>query len=156
MIEATNSWSVNIDNGLVNGVIFIDLEKAFDTIDHGILIRKLCKYGVDTSSVKWFESYLCDRSQKCSINGRLSNPAQVSCGVPQGSNLGPRLFLVYINDLPSCLSLSSPRMFTDDTNVSFAASTMAGLENTINLELGDRWFITNRLTASMLLILNLC
>ena len=88
LIEATNSWSVNIDNGLVNGVIFIDLKKAFDTIDHSLLIRKLHKYGVDTSSLKWFESYLCDRSQKCSINGHLSGVAPLSCGVPQGSNLG--------------------------------------------------------------------
>ena len=81
LIEATNSWSVNIDNGLVNGVIFIDPKKAFDTIDRTILIRKLRKYGIDSSSLKWFESYLCDRNQKCSTNGHLSNTTQVSCGV---------------------------------------------------------------------------
>ena len=136
LIEATNCWSVNIDNGLVNGVIFIDLKLAFDTIDHSVLIRKLHKYGVDRDSLKWFESYLCDRSQKCSINGHLSNmPAPVCCGVPQGSILGPLLFLVYINDLPSCLSLAFPRMFADDTNITFAGSTMADLENVINSEL---------------------
>ena len=135
LIEATNCWSVNIDNGLVNGVIFIDLKKAFDTIVHSVLIRKLHKYGVDRSSLKWFESYLCDRSQKCSVNGHLSNIAPVSCGVPQGSNLGHLLFLVYINDLPNYLSLASPRMFADDTNITFAASTMADLENVINSEL---------------------
>ena len=151
LIEATNCWSVNIDNGLVNGVIFIDLKKAFDTIDHSVLIRKLHKYGVDRSSLKWFESYLCDRSQKCSINGHLSNIAPVSCGVPQGSNLGPLLFLVYINDLPNCLSLASPRMFADDTNITFAASTTADLENVINSELRNLncWLVTNKLSLNI-------
>ena len=87
LIEATNSWSVNIDNGLVNGVIFIDLKKAFDNIDHTILIRKLRKYGVDSSSLKWFESYLCDRNQKCSTNGHLSNTAPVTCGAHKAAIL---------------------------------------------------------------------
>ena len=99
-------------------------------------------------SLKCFESYLCDRSQKCSINTHLSNIAPVSCGVPQGSNLKPLLFLVYINDLPNCLSLASPRMFADDTSITFAASTMADhdLENVINSELRNIncWLLTNR------------
>ena len=94
LVGATNSPSVNINNSLVNGVIFIDLKTAFDTIDHSLLIRKLLRYGVDTSSLKRFESYLCHRSQKCSINGRLSAVAPVYCSVPQGSNLGPLLMLV--------------------------------------------------------------
>ena len=68
LLEATNSWSVNIDNGLVNGVVFIDLKKAFDTIDHKIMLRKLGNYGVDPSSLRWFESYLSDRTQKCRVN----------------------------------------------------------------------------------------
>ena len=78
LIEATNSWSVNIENGFLNGVIFIDLKKTFDTIDHTILIRKFRKYGVDSSSLKWFESYLCDRNQNCSTNGYLSNNVPVT------------------------------------------------------------------------------
>ncbi len=65
LLEATNSWSVNIDNGLVNGVVFIDLKKALDTIDHKIMLRKLGNCGVDPSSLRWFESYLSDRTQKC-------------------------------------------------------------------------------------------
>ena len=148
LIESTNSWSVNIDNGLVNGVIFIDLKKAFDTIDHTILIRKLRKYGVDSSSLKWFESYLCDGNQKCCTNGHSSNTAPVTCGVPQGSNLGPLLFLVYINDLPNSLTSASPRIFADDTNITFASSTMTDLENAVNLELRNlqRWLTTNRLS----------
>ena len=92
---AANIWSVNIDDGLVNGVVFIDLKKAFDTIDHNILLRKLRIYGVDTIIIKWFESYLFRRRQRCSLAGQLSNATPVSCGIPQGSNLGPILFLVY-------------------------------------------------------------
>ena len=124
LVDAANSWSVNIDNGLVNGIVFIDLKKAFDTIDLNILLRKLRLYGVDTISIKWFESYLLNRSQRCSLADQLSNAAPFSCGIPQGSNLRPLLFLVYINDLPNCLRLTSPRMFADDTNITFAASTL--------------------------------
>ena len=96
-------------------------------------------------------NHICDRSQKCSTNGHLSNIAPVSCGVPQGSNLGPLLFLVYINDLPNCLSLASPRMFADDTNITFAASTMADLENVINSELRNLncWLFTNKLSLNI-------
>ena len=67
LLEASNSWSVNVDNGLINGVIFIhvDLKKAFDTKDHKILLRKLASYGIDHRALKWFDSYLSDRQQKC-------------------------------------------------------------------------------------------
>ena len=83
-----------MDKGLLNEVIFIDLKKALDTIDNAILLRKLQNDGVDQSSVRWFESYLSNRSQKCSINGHLSKAVSITCGVPQGSNLGSLLFLV--------------------------------------------------------------
>ena len=150
-VDAANSWSVNIDNGLVNGVVFIDLKKAFDTIDHNILLRKLRTYGVDTISIKWFESYLFRRSQRCSLAGQLSNAAPVSCGIPHCSNLGPLLFLVYINDLPNFLRLTSPRMFADDTNITFAASTLTDLEKGLNSELRSLniWLISNKLSLNV-------
>ena len=151
LIETTNNWSVNIDDGLLNGVVFIDLQKAFDTIDHSILVCKLCNYGIDQTSLRWFRSYLSDRTQKCSVNGHLSNAASVSCGVPQGSNLGPLLFLIYINDLPNCLSVASPNMFADDTNITVAADSLTELENKINLDLENlnRWLVANRLSLSV-------
>ena len=78
LIEATNSWSVNIDNGLLNGVICINIKKAFDTIDHNIIKRKLSNYGIEPSSLKLFESYLEDRSKKCYINDHQSNASPVT------------------------------------------------------------------------------
>jgi hypothetical protein len=88
-LEATRDWSINIDNGLVNGVVFIDLKKAFDTIDHQIILLKLKNYGIDENNLTWFHSYLTDRIQKCWVNDQLSNSVPVTCGVAQGSSFGP-------------------------------------------------------------------
>ena len=86
LLETTHNWSINIDNGLLNGMLFIDLKKAFDTFDHEITLRKLANYGVDPNAQRFFASYLCNRSQKCSVNGALSSASKLTCGVPQGSN----------------------------------------------------------------------
>ena len=123
MLEATSDWSMNIDNGLINGVVFIDLKKAFDTIDHQIMLQKLRNYGIDQMSLTWFESYLSNRTQKCRVNDQLSNSAPVTCGVPQGSNLGPIHFLIYMNDLPNCLNHAIPRMFADDMSINYSVNT---------------------------------
>ena len=124
LLEATNSWSVNIDNGFLNGVVFIDLKKAFDTIDHEIILRKMSYFGADQETITWFQSYLSNRTQRCNVNGRLPTPRTITCGVPQGSILGPLLFLMYFNDLPNCLREASPRMFADDTNITLTAKTL--------------------------------
>jgi hypothetical protein len=142
LIEATNSWCVNIDNGLVNGVVFIDLKKAFDTIDHDIMLLKLENYGVERNSQTWFISYLTDRTQKCLVNGQLSNSVPITCGVPQRSKLGPPLFLVYINDLPNCLNHTTARMYADDTSVRYASNSVEELENIMNSDLNS-WLTTN-------------
>ena len=151
LLEATENWSLNIDNGLINGVIFIDLKKAFDTIDHNIIIRKLSNYGVDQKALRWFQSYLSDRIQKSSVNGHLSTASPITCGVPQGSIIGPLLFLVYINDLPNCLEKASPRMYADDTSINLAAANVSDLENKINRELINlnRWLKANKLSLNI-------
>ena len=82
LLGASNSWSGNVDNGIINGVIFIDLKKVFDTIDHTILLGKLASYGIDHRALKWFDSYLSDRQQKFVVNGKLSGGRAVTCGVP--------------------------------------------------------------------------
>ena len=146
MLEATNSWSVNIDNGFLNGVVFIDLRKAFDTIDHEIILRKLSYFGAD----QWFQSYLSDRTQRCNVNGNLSTASTVTCGVPQGSILGPLLFLMYINDLPNCLRDAAPRMFADDTNITLSAKTVADLKLAVTSELNNLtcWLRADRLSLN--------
>ena len=150
LLETTNNWSINIDNGLLNGVLFIDLKKAFDTIDHEIL-RKLANYGVDPNALRFFASYLCNRSQKCTVNGALSSASKLTFGVPQGSILGPLFFLIYINDLPNCLDKSCAKMFADDTNITVLGCTFAELEQATNSELSNlySWLKANKLSLNI-------
>ena len=119
LLSSTNEWLFNMDRGLLSGVLFQDLQKAFDTVDHHILLSKLELCGIKGTSLKWFESCLSGRNQICSVNSRISSVKQLKCGVPQGSNLGPILFLLYINDLPNCkLETTKENLFADDTNLS--------------------------------------
>ena len=90
--------------------------------------NRLAKYGVDHDALKWFKSYLANRLQRCKVNNYLSSTSPLICGVPQGSIIDPLLFLIYINDLPNCLSLGSPRM---DADVTFAAFHMQSLNDKI-------------------------
>jgi hypothetical protein len=96
--------------------IFCDLRKAFDCCNHSILIRKLEKYGFTNSALQWYKSYLTDRKQFVNINDTCSSLLDINIGVPQGSILGPLLFLLYVNDLPNCTKLCS-LLFADDTTV---------------------------------------
>ena len=119
LLEATDSWAMNIDRGFVNAVVFLDLRKAFDTVDHNILLTKLQFYGICGFCHKWFTSYLSNRTQTCRINSFMSTPKLIKCGVPQGKILGPLLFLLFINDMPNGLYFSQPRMYAGDTSLTF-------------------------------------
>ena len=112
LIQMCDEWLENMDNGKMNGVVFLDIKKAFDSINHGILLNKMKKcFGISSIELKWFESYLFNREQQCSINEQLSSKKTITCGVPQGSILGPLLFLLYINNLPECLRSTTPCMY---------------------------------------------
>ena len=150
LLEATDDWAYNIDQGNVNTVVFLDLKKAFDTVDHSILISKLAVYGIGGTSIEWFKSYLSERNQKCFLNGSLSNNCVLSCGIPQGTILGPLLFLLYISDLPNCLSHSQPRMHADDTHLTLAGNSADSIELNLNKDLASvsEWLIANKLTLN--------
>lgn len=129
--------------------IYIDLTKAFDTVDHEILLQKLSHYGIRGPLLKWFCSYLTDRRQFCVVNGSESSTLPLTTGVPQGSVLGPLLFLVYMNDI-SCLS-NNIKLFADDTNVFLTGSNKADIENTANSVLSkiSEWMTANKLTTNI-------
>ena len=100
--------------------VFIDLSKAFDIVDHSILLKKLQLYGITDKNLTWFQSYLSNRKQYIEIGeNSKTDPKYVTCDVPQGSLLGPLLFLVYVNDLPNASRSLDPIMFADDTNLFF-------------------------------------
>ena len=107
--------------------------------------------GVDQAAIKWFSSYLNDRTQRCSVNGKLSTARTLSCGVHQGSILGPLLFLIYINDLPNSLHNAIPRMFADDTNLTLSARTLTELELALAPELNNLscWLKANKLSLNV-------
>ncbi|CAB3997187.1 Hypothetical predicted protein [Paramuricea clavata] len=129
----------------------IDLKKAFDTVDHEILLQKLKLVGITGSAFLLLKSYLTGRTQRCEVNGSISGENDVKCGVPQGSILGPLFFLLYINDLPACLSKTKPRLFADDTNITAAGECLSDLEDAVNsdLEMLRKWLIANKLSLNV-------
>ena len=102
--------------------IFLDLKKAFDTVDHTIMIKKLTACRIRGTPENWFKSYLHNRQQYCSINGKKSNMKEITCGIPQGSCLGPLLFILYLNDFEKCLKYSKANIYANDNNVTIASN----------------------------------
>ena len=148
--EITDNLKNAIDNNLLTCGVFLDFAKAFDTVNHNLLLKKMEMYGIRGLPLQWFTNYLTNRQQYVSLAGVESSRQTVVCGVPQGSSLGPLLFLIYINDIPNCSEKLSFRIFADDTN-NFASSPNATqLETLINQELlkVKEWCDTNRLSIN--------
>ena len=135
LMEITEKIKESIDHGKFGYGIFIDLKKAFDTVNHKILLTKLEHYGIRGVILTWFTSYLAGRKQFVSFNGESSDLKEIGCGVPQGSVLGPLLFLLYINDLPNVSEKLNFFLFADDTNIYYESNDLQNLENVINNEL---------------------
>ena len=135
LISITEKLREALDTGNFACGVFIDLKKAFDTVDHNILIAKLEHYGVRGVVKQWFYSYLNNRNQFVSINGYKSSRKIIKCGVPQGSVLGPLLFLLYINDFSSSVKHSTVHHFADDTNLMCINRSLKQLNQHINYDL---------------------
>ena len=140
-----------LDNKTFVCGVFIDLEKAFDTVNHQILLKKMEHYGVRGVANKWFASYLSSRKQKVKIDDAYSDFLDVTCGVPQGSILGPLLFLIYINDMRNAVKHSTIHHFADDTNLLCSDKDPSILRFKMNtdLKLIFEWLCANRLSLNV-------
>ena len=123
----------NLDASCTTVGLFLDLSKVFDTVNHNILLSKLDYYGIRGTALEWFRSYLSNRQQFVSVSGIQSQSSTISCGVPQGSILGPLLFSIYINDFDKSSDLFSFILFADDSNLFYSNPDV--LYEDVNLEL---------------------
>jgi retron-type reverse transcriptase len=135
ILEITDALKNSIDNKELTCGLFSDFTKAFDTVDHTILLSKLYKYGIRGLAHSWFSNYLMNRKQYVRINDIKSSLREIKYGVPQGSTLGPLLFLLYVNDLPNVSDKLNFRMFADDTNIFYSHKDPSTIETIMNAEL---------------------
>ena len=139
-----------IDHNLYSCGVFLDFSKVFDTVNHTILLEKVERYGIRGVSLQFFANYLANRQQYVQMGNTVSSEQTMTCGIPQGSSLGPVLFLIYINDLLNCSSALTFRIFEDDTNVFASARDLKTLEKIVNSELKKVkiWCDVNRLSIN--------
>ena len=150
LIELVDQIRLSMSNNKMTCGIFIDLSKAFDTVNHQILLHKLEHYGIRGSALDLFKSYLSDRKQYAQIDKCKSQTRPITCGVPQGSVLGPLFFLLFINDLAKCCPDGKTRLFADDTTIFFHSNSIADIKSkgkVIMTQLTN-WFKANKLTLN--------
>ena len=147
LLNTADKWLKAMDNSELVGTVLLDLSKAFDLVNHDILIAKLSKYHTSTTALNWFTSYLSNRRQVCSVSGVLSSTAILNKGVPQGSILGPLLFSVYMNDLPFLLKETEVDIYADDTTIWSSGSNSTEIEQTLDnsLRKANSWFKLNEM-----------
>ena len=150
IIELVDKIANAVERNETTVGIFLDLSKAFDTINHDILLYKLEHYGFRGVALDWFKSYLSNRKQFVRYQMHDSNHKIINCGVPQGSILGPLLFILYINDIVNTTSLLELILFADDTTLLFSHQDVASQNDIINNELQEicNWFQANKLSVN--------
>ena len=151
LVDVVDNIYKHLDDGKLGVGIYLDLQKAFDTVNHRILLRKLYHYGIRGVVHEWFQSYLDNRQQFTCISGIRSTLANITCGVPQGSVLGPLLFLIYINDIGNAVVHQKVKLFADDTNVFVFGDNLSDVETNANscLSALNNWFICNKLSLNL-------
>ena len=142
----TDKIVTSFDSGLLTGMILIDLQKAFDTINHDILLKKMSLAGFSCQSITWFESYLSNRRFQVNIKNKYSNVANINCGVPQGSILGPLLFLLYVNDMPQAVD-GELFLYADDSCLVYQHRDIKAIETKLNSNFSSvcNLFVDNKL-----------
>ena len=159
LLFCLDQWYKALDNKKYVGVVFLDISKAFDTVNHNLLLLKLSRLGLSPSTIAWFKSYLSDRCHQTRVENAYSSLGFPTNGVPQGSTLGPTLFSAFINDLPSVLPPNSTVLFADDTTVFLISDDIQELNSSLQLtlDLANLWLQRNGLklntskTKSMLI-----
>ena len=151
LLSLTELIKSSIDNGKFGCGSFLDLQKAFDTVNHEILLQKLEHYGIRGNVLSWFQSYLPGRTQYVTVSGHVSDLLPIICGVPQGSVLGPLLFLIYVIDFPKVSKVMQFYLFADDTSIYFDSDNLVYLQKIVNRELKKikKWLEANRLALNI-------
>ncbi len=140
-----------MNKGCLTGCVYLDLKKAFDTISHEILVNKLVKHGICGTEQEWFKHYLFERQQVVKLSEVLSDPMDIDVGVPQGSQLGPLLFSLYVNDLPERVKHCQINLFADDTSLYYSSDNLAVIQQKIQQDMDciDEWLKENQLVLNV-------